>query len=89
MNSQDIKNQIKNIESAAFGMGHRPNAGQAARIAQLEAQLSRIEALDAQILNVRRLQWNAARLRNGSVCRLGDELDALVDERRALEGGAV
>jgi hypothetical protein len=35
----DIANRIAAIKAAAFGMGHEPNAGQALRIAALEAQL--------------------------------------------------
>jgi polyhydroxyalkanoate synthesis regulator phasin len=38
--TENIERQIKNIESAAFGMGHKPNAGQQARIDALKAQLA-------------------------------------------------
>jgi hypothetical protein len=47
----------------------------------------RINHLNEQIHNVRRLMWNASQMRRGSVCRLGDELDRLVAERRCLEAG--
>lgn len=42
-NAADIIRQIRNIEIAAFGMGHEPNAGQAQRIAALKAQLAEME----------------------------------------------
>ncbi len=38
----DIRNNIAAIKAAAFGMGHELNAGQAARVAALEAKLAEI-----------------------------------------------
>jgi hypothetical protein len=40
----DIQCRIKDIEMAAFGMGHKPNAGQQLRIDALKAQLAEVGA---------------------------------------------
>lgn len=39
-NATEIRQTIAAIKAAAYGMGHEPNAGQALRIARLEAQLA-------------------------------------------------